>query len=600
VPGFDDSLRRELARLAEPGDPSGAFERVLERKIRRRIARKLQVAALVVVVVAGTIGGTFGLAWVFRGRPASERPGASLPGNRKIAFASDRDGNNEIYVMNPDGTESARLTDDPAYDSSPAWSPDGSRITFARDAGGAEGPPDSDLYVMNLDGEDPRNLTNNALGVSTAVAYAAWSPDGAFIAFQQQLLATQTTEIYLINPDGSGLKQLTHDPMSASSPVWSPDGLRLAFFSDDGLSVMNADGTERITLLQRNLDYLIPRAWSPDGSTIAFVRILVGPTEADVSTDIYMVDADGSNERRLTADHASQDPAWSPDGTKIAFSSNRNGNSEIYTMNPDGTGIVRLTDDPGADTNPAWQPLGSEEPTPSQTPTETPSPSPTPSEDCSTLETSLTGDFEGDDVPDIATVGPSDCFEIFQHTDFAVHIEWKPSGEGIIALLPECQSACGAFTAADLNADGIDELVILVDVGASTQFVEVYELWHQNGEADFEGPALVIEPGAPGFPADEPARFAIGGSVTHQDFMTCRNVESGAPEVIATSGELSQDQTKWNVHETVFQFARILEPPFGTFTVVSTRDYTVAFDPTGETRLEPPGVSCWGETISVP
>jgi hypothetical protein len=237
-----------------------------------------------------------------------------------------------------------------------------------------------------------------------------------------------------------------------------------------------------------------------------------------------------------------------------------------------------------------------------------PSPSATPSEDCSE-ETTAIGDFEGDDTLDIATVGPNDCIarplpspgtlSLDFLTDFALDVEFEPSGEGLVAPLADCQSACEAFASADLNGDGIDELVLLVDMGASTQFVQVFEFW--NGlEGALGEPSVVLEPGAPGFPAGEPAPFAIGGSVAHQDFMTCRSIEGGAPEVIATSGELTQDQTTWNVHETVLTFARILETPFGTFTVVSTRDYTVPFDPTGETQLEPPGDPCWGESIPGP
>jgi Tol biopolymer transport system component len=362
LPGLDERLKSTANWLAEEVESGHAFDRVWARKIRRRFLHRVGVVGLVVAVLAGTVGGTFALAMVFRSdrRPApagrTTQPTALPPtGNGLIAFVSNRDGNNEIYVMNPNGTAVTRLTHDPAYDSSPAWSPDSSKITFAKSAGlGDSGVPIENLFVMNADGTRETNLTRNPPGISVEVGNSAWSPDGTRIAFEQQLAATQTTEIYLINPDGSGLKQLTHDPMSAASPVWSPDGSRIAFFSDDGLSVMNADGTERITLVQRNLDYLIPRAWSPGGSTIAFVRVTFGPTEADVYTDIYLVDADGSTERRLTSDRASQSPAWSPDGKKIAFSSARDGNAEIYLMNSNGTDVIRLTEDPAEDTEPAW------------------------------------------------------------------------------------------------------------------------------------------------------------------------------------------------------------------------------------------------------
>jgi len=154
LPGPDDRLKGALERLAAPADPSGAYERVVGKKVRRRIVRRAQVAVLVVVVLAGTIGGRFALARVFRSGPAERRPAAPTARNGQIAFVSNRDGNNEIYVMDADGTKARDVSNSPADDHAPAWSPDGTRIAFASDR-----EESADIYMMNADGGNVIRLT---------------------------------------------------------------------------------------------------------------------------------------------------------------------------------------------------------------------------------------------------------------------------------------------------------------------------------------------------------------------------------------------------------------------------------------------------------
>ncbi|WP_346817878.1 NTTRR-F1 domain [Bacillus paramobilis] len=265
----------------------------------------------------------------------------------KIAFTSTRDGNAEIYVMNADGSNQTRLTNNAASDSDPAWSPDGQKIAFSSTRDG-----NNEIYVMNADGTNQTRLTNN-------VAFdlnPAWSPDGQKIVFSSN--RDGNTEIYVMNADGTNQTRLTNNPADDRDPTWSPDGQKIAFTSlrdgNDEIYVMNADGTNQ-TRLTNNLANDRESTWSPDGQKIAFTSF----RDVNLNGAIYVMNANGTNQTRLTNNSSASDlaPTWSPDGQKIAFLSTRDGNPEIYVMNADGTNQIRLTNNLASDLNPAWSPF---------------------------------------------------------------------------------------------------------------------------------------------------------------------------------------------------------------------------------------------------
>lgn len=265
--------------------------------------------------------------------PVDNRHPSWSPDGR-IAFSSDRDGNDEVYIAAADGTGLTRLTNDPGTDYPPYWSPDGTRGTFMSDRSG-----DFEIYRIRADGSGLTRLTHNP----GADWDASWSPDGSTLVFMSS--PDGNREIFTMRPDGTGQRPLTHDDAHDHSPAWSPAGDRIAFSSnrdgDADIHLVNPDGTGVVNLARVDGFDGAP-AWSPDGRRIAF------HSDRDGDYDIYVMNADGSGVVRLTDDGASDTyPSWSPDGTRIAFESDRDGHRDVYVMDADGSDVRPLLRRPG-------------------------------------------------------------------------------------------------------------------------------------------------------------------------------------------------------------------------------------------------------------
>ena len=271
-----------------------------------------------------------------------------------IAFTSPREGNDEIYIMDTKGENLQNLTNHPAQDWYPAFSPDGQWMAFVSNRSGA-----NRIYLMHRNRNELRPLTTHL--VSNADYDPDWSPDGQWIVFTSRAdLPTTDPNIYKIHVNTGDLQQLT-DTGYNRFPKWSPDGDRILFYSarkeGNDLFLMKSNGKSASRVRERRFGGGKP-TWSPDGKQIAYaMNDLAG-------VGLYIMTDDGQNNRRITRDNTwAGFTAWSPDGQWIAYElevespwGNLNRDSNIHLISPDGIETRQLTEHPARDRYPAWVP----------------------------------------------------------------------------------------------------------------------------------------------------------------------------------------------------------------------------------------------------
>jgi TolB protein len=287
------------------------------------------------------------------GGSAGAGPG---PANGPIAFASDAGGTVEIFRMSPTGKHVRQLTNANGSSIFSDWSPDGRWVAFDSDRSGHV-----ELYVMNRFGGQVRRLTH----LNRFTADPSFSPDGTRLVFESAPETGCCTNLFSINVDGTGLRQLTHFKVEtfASEPEFSPDGKWIAFelipnggHEKFAIFLARADGSDLRRVTRQHLDAAHP-TWSRDGSLIAFNNNFQGTV-----SDIFTIHPDGTGLKRLTHVEAKgQDdfrPDYSPDGTKIVFNHLDSFESipEVWVMNADGSGRHRISKPGALAFAPRWGP----------------------------------------------------------------------------------------------------------------------------------------------------------------------------------------------------------------------------------------------------
>ena len=284
----------------------------------------------------------------------------------KIAFVSETSTDTQLYIMNADGSNVRQLTTKNAFPWSPALSPDGKQIAFA-----AKVSEHYQIFVMNVDGTNEQQLTQNPTGQS-GISGLDWSRDGKQIVFTYKLnddINIQSYDLYTINVDGSHQQKITAQPMElVFSPHWSPDRSQIVFdtlgYSPDDLTkpidfsvhshiyIVNVDGSGLHRLTQAENNEHFP-AWSADGKWIAFLS--GGASASD--NGLFSINPDGTNLTHLIQAYYSM-PAWSPDGKYLAatFPELKNGKdvANIYVMNADGSNPIKVTAIDGLYRFPTW------------------------------------------------------------------------------------------------------------------------------------------------------------------------------------------------------------------------------------------------------
>lgn len=266
-------------------------------------------------------------------------------GDEKIAFSSNRKGNWDIYVMNPDGSNQVRLTNNRGVDVSPVWSPTSEQILFSSDRDGVR-----DLYVIDADGGRLRKVfRDTAFRIEPA-----WAPDGERIVFHAELprWSIQTATIH-----GRDVKQVASADRRGGNPSWSPDGTEIAFVDDAadtrGIRILTLSSGAVRTFLPKESPWMYSPAWSPDGERLAFSWYKWGVGINKQA--IFVANQDGSRLKQISKSApGTHSSSWSPEADKLVYAERANDNSQQIVVIDVRNGRKRELTHRGSNITPDW------------------------------------------------------------------------------------------------------------------------------------------------------------------------------------------------------------------------------------------------------
>jgi len=268
----------------------------------------------------------------------------------RIAFVSNQGGSFQLYTMNPDGSDIVQVTNLPSTFLEgwlPDFSPDGRRLTFCYGPLDSSGNGFVEIYVMNVDGTDLKKLTNDR----SFDCFPRWSPDGGRIIFGRTVPRTQQVVLATMRDDGSDKRELSSPLWGVARSGFTPDGKRILWETQQAgflsvLWIMDSDGTHQRRLTSAPLKAGEVSTPSPNGKHVAFISNQNTPPE--VMNVLFVMDIDSCKITQITHPvGVSHDvlPNYSPDGTKIVFASDRmspDGSLDLFTINADGSGLTRI------------------------------------------------------------------------------------------------------------------------------------------------------------------------------------------------------------------------------------------------------------------
>jgi len=368
----------------------------------------------------------------------------------RVAFVSGRDGDDEIYTSNADGSDLRQLTSNAAVDTRPDWSPDGGRIVFESNRDG-----NNELYVMNADGTGLVRLTTNTSNDNQPV----WSPDGRKIAFTSDRAGDAGGyELYVMNADGTNPVRLTYQVGTDSRPEWSADGGSLFFASTffgnweiHRLSAVTGDDQWRM-VSSANAAETNPTT-SPDGTRYAFQSNITGNNE------IFVVNPNGTSANVTNNPASDEAPDWSPDGEQLLFATTRDGNADVYASSTAGAAPSNITLNLAADNLADWQSV-------TATPNNLPAVSLTAPADGTkyaapaTIALTATATDAGGLVTKVAFYNGSTL--IATDTAAPYSFSWTPVGAGTYSLTAVATDDRGAT-----NASAVSRVVVTPSLGVS-------------------------------------------------------------------------------------------------------------------------------------